>query len=275
MSTITGTSSNDAWTVAKAGTFTLNGLGGVDTLYLGTSLKSEYIVTTQSDGVHVDSVSGASAALHATLQNMEVLVYNNGRDYQGIGGQEVAYFNGSTSAMYNKSLASFNFSPLSNGYMAQPKDGSPLFTFTNIQRIQFNDQNLALDFANNGNATLVAQTLGAVFGASAINNPVYAGIGLKAADQDTNTNPSVKLQDLMQLALSAVFPNTKPTNAQVVDTLYTAVLGSHPTTAQAQQYINMLDSGAYTPASLGAMAAQFVNLTGVIHNGLPYSGYNL
>jgi len=26
---------------------------------------------------------------------------------------------------------------------------------------------------------------------------------------------------------------------------------------------------------LGAMAAQFVNLTGVIHNGLPYSGYNL
>ena len=156
-----------------------------------------------------------------------------------------------------------------------PRTALPLFTFTDIQRIQFNDLNLALDFENNGNAALVAQTLEAVFGASAINNPVYAGIGLKAADQDTSTNPSVKLQDLMQLALTAVFRNTKPTNAQVVDTLYTAVLDSHPTTTQAQPYVTMLDSGAYTSASLGAMAAQFVDLTVVIYNGLPYIGYNL
>jgi len=275
MSQNTPSNGNDYFLYTSGGKISLNGLGGIDTLDLGTSLKSEYWVTASIDGVHVDSVSGASSPLHATLQNMEVIVYNNGRDYEGIGGQEVAFLDGSANRDYNKSIKNFTVSKLATGYMAQPINGAGLLTFTNIQRIQFNDQSLALDFENNGNATLVAQTLGAVFGATAINNPVYAGIGLKAADQDTSTNPSVKLQDLMQLALSAVFPNTKPTNAQVVDTLYTAVLGSHPTTAQAQQYINMLDSGAYTPASLGAMAAQFVNLTGVIHNGLPYSGYNL
>jgi len=79
--TYTGTSGNDSWTVINPGTFTLDGLGGADTLYLGTSLRSDYIITKSGDGaVHIDSVSGASAKLHATLFNMETLVFNNKRD---------------------------------------------------------------------------------------------------------------------------------------------------------------------------------------------------
>ena len=81
MATFTGTSGNDSWTVVNPGTFTLDGLGGTDTLYLGTSLRSSYTITRSADGaVHVDSVSGASAALHATLLNMEALVFDNKKD---------------------------------------------------------------------------------------------------------------------------------------------------------------------------------------------------
>lgn len=81
MATYTGTAGNDSWTVINPGTFTLDGLGGTDTLYLGTSLRSDYTITRAADGtVHVDSVSGASQQLHATLVNMEVLVFNNKRD---------------------------------------------------------------------------------------------------------------------------------------------------------------------------------------------------
>jgi Ca2+-binding RTX toxin-like protein len=81
MATFTGTAGNDAWTVVNPGTFTLDGLGGTDTLNLGTSLRSSYTITKTSDGaVHVDTVSGASGALHATLYNMEVLAFNNGSD---------------------------------------------------------------------------------------------------------------------------------------------------------------------------------------------------
>lgn len=81
MATYTGTANNDSWNLITPGTFTLDGLGGVDTLNLGTSLRSSYNITKTADGtVHIDSISGASAALHATLLNMEVLTFNSGRD---------------------------------------------------------------------------------------------------------------------------------------------------------------------------------------------------
>lgn len=81
MTTYIGTSANDSWTVVNPGTFVLDGLGGSDTLYLGTSLRSSYAITQGSDGaVHVDTLSGASGVLHATLFNMETLVFNSGRD---------------------------------------------------------------------------------------------------------------------------------------------------------------------------------------------------
>lgn len=81
MPTYTGTAANNTWTVVNPGTFTVDGLGGIDTLALGTSLRSAYRITLGSDGaVHVDSVSGASEQLRATLYNMEVLTFNSGRD---------------------------------------------------------------------------------------------------------------------------------------------------------------------------------------------------
>jgi hypothetical protein len=81
MATYTGTAGNDSWTVVNPGTFSLDGLGGVDVLNLGTSLRSAYTITKASDGsVHIDSISSASGALHATLYNMETLTFNSGRD---------------------------------------------------------------------------------------------------------------------------------------------------------------------------------------------------
>jgi hypothetical protein len=82
MATINGTAGNDSWTVVNPGTFTLDGLGGTDTLHLGTSLRSTYRITQGGDGsVHIDSVSSASGGgLHATLFNVEVLTFNSGRD---------------------------------------------------------------------------------------------------------------------------------------------------------------------------------------------------
>ena len=80
MATIFGTANNDSWTVVQAGNFTLDGLAGVDTLNLGTSKLSDYVLAQLSDGsITVDSVSGASSALHAKLYNIEKLVFNSGR----------------------------------------------------------------------------------------------------------------------------------------------------------------------------------------------------
>ena len=81
MATYTGTTGNDSWNLITPGTFTLDGLAGVDTLNLGTSLRSSYTITQATDGsVHIDSISGASGALHATLYNMEILTFKSGTD---------------------------------------------------------------------------------------------------------------------------------------------------------------------------------------------------
>jgi Ca2+-binding RTX toxin-like protein len=81
MTTFTGTNGNNSWTVINPGTFTLDGLGGTDTVDLGTSLRSEYAIQKNSDGsVSVDSVAGASQQLHATLISIERLTFNSGRD---------------------------------------------------------------------------------------------------------------------------------------------------------------------------------------------------
>lgn len=93
MATISGTDGNDSWTVVNPSTFTLDGKGGTDTLNLGTSLRSSYLITRDADGtVHVDSVSSASGALHATLINMEILVFNNGQDVLNL----LSYFGDTT-----------------------------------------------------------------------------------------------------------------------------------------------------------------------------------
>lgn len=223
----------------------------------------------------MDSISAASAPLHATLQNMEVLVYGSNHDYVGLGGLDVAFFDGSPSAAYKKASSNYTLTSNSAGFQALAKDGTGLYTFNNIQRIQFTDKSIALDFANNGNATLVAKTLVAVFGASSLSNPSYVGIGLKFLDQDTHTASSAKFSDLMALALSVALPSAA--SAQVVDLLYTNVVGAHPTSAQAQPFVAMLDTGAQTVSSLGVMAADLVNITamGLPQAGLAYTGYTL
>ena len=276
MTTYTGNATDDGWTVVQAGTFTLNGAGGIDTLYLGTSIRSDYSVTNASDGsIHVDSISAASAPLHATLQNMEVLVYNSNHDYVGLGGLDVAFFDGSLSAAYKKASTNYTISSNNIGFQALAKDGTGLFTFNNIERIQFTDKSIALDFANNGNASLVAKTLVAVFGAPSVRDTSYVGIGLKFLDQDTHATSSAKFSDIIALALSVALPSAS--NAQVVDLLYTNVVGAHPTSSQAQPFVAMLETGAQTVSSLGVMAADLVNITamGLPQAGLPYTGYTL
>lgn len=78
MPTFTGTSANNTWTVINPGDYSFDGQGGIDTLDLGTEPISNYTITKSSDGnVHIDSISGASGAFHATLINMEIITSSN------------------------------------------------------------------------------------------------------------------------------------------------------------------------------------------------------
>lgn len=76
MATTTGTSGNDSWIVVKAGTFTLDGLGGIDTLALGTSLRSEYTIRQVGTAV-LDSISAALPAARLTNKAVVDLLFTN------------------------------------------------------------------------------------------------------------------------------------------------------------------------------------------------------
>jgi len=142
-------------------------------------------------------------------------------------------------------------------------------TLTNIERLQFADNFVALDVS--GNAGTTAKILGAVFGAAAVNNKQYAGIGLHYLD-----NLNYTYSSLMQLALTAALGDTK-NHGKVVDLLYTNVVGMAPSTADKAYYVSMLDTGSQTPATLAVLAADTdlnklkIDLVGLALHGLPYT----
>ncbi|MEY3572282.1 MAG: hypothetical protein RJA77_197, partial [Pseudomonadota bacterium] len=81
MSTYFGTEGNDTWTIQWAAVLTIDGLGGIDTLRLGTSKRTDYQIMQAEDGaILVESVSRASAPFKGTLYNIEKLVFDNGKD---------------------------------------------------------------------------------------------------------------------------------------------------------------------------------------------------
>ena len=79
----------------------------------------------------------------------------------------------------------------------------------------------------------------------------------------------------MQLAINTrLGPNA--TNAQVVDLLYTNVVGQAPDAATRKAFVDLLDNHTYTVASLGVLASDTdlnktnINLVGLVQTGLEY-----
>jgi hypothetical protein len=172
---------------------------------------------------------------------------------------------GIDTAAYSGARASYNLSR--SGADISVTAAGLQDTLHDFERIEFNDTKLALDV--DGNAGLVARLLGAVFGAPSVQNAGYAGIGLSYADG------GMSALALAGLALSARL-GSHPTNAQVVDLLFSNVVGLHPDATQLAHYQDMLDTGAQTAASLTLLAAQsaenaaHIGLAGIAATGLAY-----
>ncbi len=140
-------------------------------------------------------------------------------------------------------------------------------TLSEIERISFSDERLALDV--DGNAGIVAKTLGAVFGAGSIANKEYVGIGLGLLDG------GVSYSNLMELAISTK-RGVNASNNDIVNWLYTNVVGTAPSTSDLNYYVGLLQNGAYTEVGLGILAADStinasnINLIGLATAGLEF-----
>jgi hypothetical protein len=140
----------------------------------------------------------------------------------------------------------------------------------NIERIQFSDANIALDL--DASAGQTAKILGAVFGADAVTNKEYAGIGLHYLDGGWS------YEQLMALAIDAAL-GANASHENIVNHLYTNVVGVAPTEAEAKPFVDMLVGGSYSKGSLGVLAAETplnasnIDFVGLTENGLEYTPF--
>ena len=196
-----------------------------------------------------DSLISGAVNVVGTSGN-DTLIGGSGKPIDGLAGIDtVTYISNRGSMIHN-----------SNGTWTVGSD-----TLTNIERLQFSDKNLALDI--DGNAGKVAKILASVFGASAVSNKEYAGIGLKLIDG------GMSYDALAALAINAAGAHTREA---VVDLLWSNLMGSKPTAEQSKPLIDYLATDLSNVGSLGVIAADYaatigvVNLDALSQTGLEY-----
>jgi Ca2+-binding RTX toxin-like protein len=243
---VTGTTSNDQLS-GTSGPDSLNGLQGNDSFYGGAGNDR----LNGSEGIDVAVYAGLSTDFQ--IQNLSG---NHNRDMVVIDNNT--------------------------------QDRNEGIDFTDsVERLRFQDHAVAtdvvypsLDTIQTANAGAVAKVIGAVFGAPMVKNLTLVGQGLYHLDRlhDYSGGRGVDRQSyqaLAQLALDAKL-GANATDRQVVDLLFTNVIGRPPSNAEAQRYLDLLANGTYTQATLGMMAADSsdnwanIDFVGLIANGLPY-----
>ncbi len=134
-----------------------------------------------------------------------------------------------------------------------------------IERLLFSDTRLALDL--DGHAGQTAKLLGAVFGAASMAHQQFVGIGLSFLDAGTSYE---------QLAGMAVGATGKTSHTDVVNLLWTNLVGSAPSPSQAAPIVALLDGGM-TVGALTVLAADLdlntnnIGLVGLAQTGIEYS----
>jgi len=272
----------------------LNGLGGTDSLDLGTSLRSAYSITLATDGsVQLDSLTTASGGTpaHLTLVNMEILTFNSGRDTVDL----LTYFGksilgtnandilqstsvnetidggaGTDTAVFNATRAAATLNKASTGWtLTSTADGTD--TLLNIERLKFSDKTIALDI--DGTAGQCYRIYKAAFART----PDLAGLGYWISLVDKGTS-------LQQVAAgfigSAEFQSVygiNPSNEVLINKFYTNVLGRAPDSIGANYWIGILNDHKDTVenvlSNISESSENKSSLIGVIGNGFEYIPY--
>ncbi|MES2999399.1 MAG: M10 family metallopeptidase C-terminal domain-containing protein [Pseudomonadota bacterium] len=208
----------------------------------------------------IEKFIGTKFADHVTGNdaNNAFMLGNGANTADGGAGIDTALYTGSRSG----------FAVASNGANLQVSAGSISDTLTNIERVEFTDRKLAFDIQ--GNAGIVAKVIGAVFGDDVLTaHPDFVTIGLSLLDNGTSYLGAA------QLALNARLGSAS--NADVVDLLYTNVVGKGPSHAELAAFVAPLDAGSQTQAQLAVFASEYVanatniDLVGLAQHGLVYA----
>ena len=231
--------------------------------YAGTT---SYNFTTIPAGVVVIGTAGPDNLIGTA--GADTLQGGNGNDVlNGMGGNDALDGGGGIDTTV--------FSGARVGYTVTRGSGDTLTvsgadgmdSLSSVERLKFSDVNVAMDV--DGNAGLTAKILGAIFGAPAVLNKEYVGIGLTLLDE------GMSYADLMQFALNAKL-GTGFSDAAEINLLYQNLTGVLPSATDLDYWTGTLSSGQFTQSSLAQMAAGLslntinINLIGLQQTGIEF-----
>ncbi|GJL75900.1 MAG TPA: peptidase M10 [Nitrosomonas sp.] len=137
---------------------------------------------------------------------------------------------------------------------------------TGIERLSFDDTGLALDV--DGSAGQIAKLLGAVFGASSVNNKHFVKIGLSFIDS------GITSEELTSVALDAAGAHS---HDAIVTLLWRNLFANEPTPEEKQPYVNLLNNDNFSAVELTLFAANTsfntdnIDFVGLMQNGIEFS----
>ena len=260
-----------------SGTDTIDASGAPDSVtifltpgyhgFIGRTKKYELITSpgqiTVNFGTEIENLKGSAFADVLTGNHLNNVIEGlAGSDtVDGKEGIDTAVFSGNKS---DYSWAMFVVDP-------HPESGlEPWYGWSvgedslrNIERLQFDDTNIALDL--DGHAGEAVKTLGAFLGASGI-TPENVGLVLNLLDN------GLTYEGLLAEANAVVF-GADPDGATMVRHFYTALTGEEAPADVINQYGGMVDNGELSRVELAKLVADYeVNLTNIDLVGLSATG---
>ena len=255
--------------------------GGTDTLNFSNFSESSTINLTDGSYSTIPFngwflKNNFSIAFGAVIENVitgsgaDVIIGNSSNNVitGGLGGDTIDGDAGIDQAVYTENFT--DVSLVKSGTVWNIASGTDKDTLSNIERLKFNDKNIALDL--DGNAGKTVKLLAALLGKESATNETFVGAGLKALDD------GMSYEDLMKIGLDVVL-GTAPSGASVVDLLYKNLVGSSAPQSILDEYGSMIDSGSMTATSLGiavadhSLTATNIDLIGLAQTGVEYILY--
>ena len=195
------------------------------------------------------------------------VIHGGGNDTGGSKGADDQIYGdaGIDTLVFPATLAQTHIEASDKGFTLQRMTDGAMLELVNVERVTLSDTQLALDL--DGHAGEAAKLIGAVGGVGLLDNKPLVGEVIRALDA------GISAQSLAQLGLQLLGANTP---GQVTQLLWTNVVGSAPTPAQLQPFIDMMAQGV-TGGELAVLAGNLdlnavrIDLVGLADTGIEFA----
>jgi Ca2+-binding RTX toxin-like protein len=206
-----------------------------------------------------------------------VLLAGNDRVTGGAGDDVIDGGDGMDTAIYAGKRANYSIAGTGSVWTVGDKTGADGNDhLTAVERLQFADRMVALDLDGHSHGGQAAQIIHALFGNATLKVAEYNGYGVVLLDRGMTYADLVAMAVTTDAFWSGAGDLARHSNTAFVKAVYKNVTGVDAPAGDLNYFVGLLDSGAFTQASLGVLACQTdlntasIDLVGLAGQGLDY-----